>query len=52
MGKTPNELVLRVPLQSVIDHLDGLHPVQSAQDMVRAISDITDTAHTKMEQEQ
>ena len=27
MGKTPNELVFGVPLQSVVDHLDGLHPV-------------------------
>ena len=25
--KAPNELVFRVPMQSVVDHLDGLHPV-------------------------
>ena len=26
-GKTPKALVFGVPLQRVVDHLDGLHPV-------------------------
>ena len=27
MGKTPNKLVFEVLLWSVVDHLDGPHPV-------------------------
>ena len=48
IGKTPNELVFGVPLQSVVDHLDDLHLVQGPQDMVRAINYISDSAYTKM----
>ena len=50
MGKTPNVLVFGVPLWSIVDHLDGLHPVQGAQDKVRAIFDITYATHTKIKQ--
>ena len=48
IGRNPDELVFRVPLWSVVDHLDGLYPVQGAQDMVKAISDITDTDCIKL----
>ena len=49
---TPNELVFGVPLQSVVDYLDGIHPVLGTQDKTRAISDIIDAAHIKIEQVQ
>ena len=38
--------------KSVVDLLDDLNPVPGSQDMVRAVSDITDATHTKMEQAQ
>ena len=47
-GMSPAHVMYSQSLRMPIDHLDGMHPVQVAQDQVQKWEDIKDTVQRKL----
>ena len=47
-GMSPAHVMYGQSLQMPIDHLDGMHPVQAAQDQVQKWEDINNTVQRKL----
>ena len=47
-GKAPFEVAYGTNVQQVVDHLDGMHSVATAQDLVTSITKLTGAARRQM----